>query len=547
MRQPSFENMSSGRPLVLRMSRWYLAIGLGYLVSYVLLDWISYVHPFATFGITPWNPQTGLSFALILLFGGAYMPWLFAAPLIADLIVRDLPLPPGVELLVVAITGLGYGSAALLLLHRRFGFDRSLSSRSSLLWLVTIAVASIALVSIGHALVLVLHGIIASHDFAQVSLRGFIGDLIGVIVFTPFALIVFTRRSFPVVSWEAAAILILVLVGLWGVFGVTEALRFQLFYVFFVPVVWIAVRFGLEGVTLGLAVIQIGLIAAIELSHESATDVVAYQALMTVLSATGLAIGVLVSEQRRTQHQLRIHQDALHRAWRLATMGEFAAAVAHEINQPLTAIGNYARLAKRAVEKTPPDTAAAATASAEAIVQVDRAGAVVNRLRDFIRLGRIETSPVSVTTLVAEAVAVFGPELERRGIGCQTSVGRDVPPVLADGLQIEQVILNLVRNAAEALAGAGRYDGKIVIEGLTGPNGKVTIRVSDNGPGIDPDLGDDAIAAFATTKPDGLGLGLSLSRSVVEAHGGELRIESTKHGTTASFTLPAVHSSDSGA
>jgi C4-dicarboxylate-specific signal transduction histidine kinase len=328
--------------------------------------------------------------------------------------------------------------------------------------------------------------------------------------------------------------------ALWGVFGFTQAFRFQLFYVIFLPVVWIAVRFGLAGVTLGLAVIQIGLIAAIELSGQSAGDVVAYQALMVVLALTGLSIGVLVSEQQRTQQQLRLHQEALHRASRLATMGEFAAAVAHEINQPLTAIGNYARLAKRAAEQAPPDAEAAAKATGEAIAQVDRAGAVVNRLRDFIRLGRVEASPVAVATLVSETLAVFRFELERHGIACETRVGRDLPPVLADALQVEQVLLNLVRNAAEALANAGRYDGRIAIEAAVEPEGMIAIRVTDNGPGLDPDLAGRPITAFATTKRDGLGLGLSLSRSIIEAHGGQLSLESTPRGVCACFTLPAV-------
>ena len=540
MQLPRLETAGPGVPLVYRMSRSHLAIGFAYLVSYVLLDWVSYVHPFAAFGITPWNPQTGLSFALILLFGAAYLPWLIAAPLAADLIVRELPLPLTAEALVVLITGLGYGFAALLLRSPRIRFDATLSSRNSLLWLMAAAIGSIALVSIGHALILLMHGLIPAHDVGKVALRAFVGDLIGVMVFTPFLLIAFTRRRFPVPSWEAGAIMLLILAALWGLFGLDQSLRFQLFYVFFLPVVWIAVRFGLEGVTLGLAVIQIGLIAATQLSGQSAADVVAYQALMVILAVTGLAIGVLVSEQQRTQNQLRMHQDALHRASRLATMGEFAAAVAHEINQPLTAIGNYARLAKRASEQAPPDAEAAVKASSEAIAQVDRAGAVVNRLRDFIRLGRVETSPVPVATLVSETLAVFRPELERHSIACETRVDRDLPPVLADALQAEQVILNLLRNASEALTNAGRYDGRIIIEVAAEPAGMITIRVTDNGPGLDPDLAGQPITAFTTTKRDGLGLGLSLSRSVIEAHGGQLRLESTARGVCASFTLTVV-------
>jgi two-component system sensor kinase FixL len=357
-------------------------------------------------------------------------------------------------------------------------------------------------------------------------------------VFTPFLLIAFTRRRLHLPSGEAVAIMVLILTALWGLFGLDQALRFQLFYVFFLPVVWIAVRFGLEGVTLGLAVIQIGLIAATQLSGQSAADVVAYQSLMVILAVTGLAIGVLVSEQQRTQNQLQMHQDALDRTSRLATMGEFAAAVAHEINQPLTAIGNYARLAKRAAEQAPPDAEAAIQANSEAIAQVDRAGAVVNRLREFIRLGRIETSPVPVATLLRETLAIFRPELERHGIACETQIARALPHVLADALQVEQVILNLVRNATEALTNAGRHDGKIVIE-ATADEGMITIRVTDNGPGLDPDLAGQPITAFATTKRDGLGLGLSLSRSIINAHGGQLRIDSTPRGVCASFTLPA--------
>ncbi len=113
-----------------------------------------------------------------------------------------------------------------------------------------------------------------------------------------------------------------------------------------------------------------------------------YQALMVVLTLTGLAVGVLVSEQQRTQQQLRINQEALNRAFRLGSMGEFAAALAHEINQPLTAVANYARVARNA-----PSIGAASEAAERVIAQVDRAAEVVRRLRNFIRLGHSETAP----------------------------------------------------------------------------------------------------------------------------------------------------------
>lgn len=538
MELPRLEEVGSGTQLVHRMSRSHLAVGLAYVAGYVVLDALSYIHPFAVFGVTPWNPQTGLSFALILLFGRQYLPWLFAAQLIADLLVRRLPLPPIAELSVVLITGLGYGTAALFLTSPRMKFDLTLSSRSAMLWLIAVAVTSIGLVSVGYVLVLLQYGFVTKADLAQVFVRAFVGDLIGVMVFTPFLLIAFTRRQFPAPSWEMGALMVVTLAAVWGILSLNQPFRFQLFYVLFLPIVWIAVRFGLPGATAGLAVTQIGLIVSIELTAQSTGDFVAYQALMVILAITGLAVGVLVTEQRRIQNQLRLHQDALHRASRVATMGEFAATVAHEITQPLTAIGNYARLAKFAAERSPPDLEAMAKASKEAIAQVDRAGEVVNRLRDFISIGRVETGPSAVSVLIDEALSIFRPELDRRGIVLVTQLDRDLPPVLADALQVEQVILNLVRNAAEALTNAGRNDGRIVIEAATRSGKMVMISVTDNGPGLDPDLAMQPITAFATTKRDGLGLGLSLSRSIIEAHGGQLQVQGRPSGVCASFTLP---------
>ena len=200
------------------MSRFYFAISFAYLAAYVLLDWVSYVHPFTEFGITPWNPQTGLSFALILLFGRSYLPWLAVAPFAADLIVRDLPLPISAEVLVVSFTGLGYGAGALFLLSRGIQFDPALASRRSLVWLLAVAAVSIATVSLGHGLILLMHGLIPLDQVVQASLRAFVGDLIGVMVFTPFLLIAFTRRRISLPAGEAGIVLLLMAGALWVVF-----------------------------------------------------------------------------------------------------------------------------------------------------------------------------------------------------------------------------------------------------------------------------------------------------------------------------------------
>jgi signal transduction histidine kinase len=440
-------------------------------------------------------------------------------------------------MVAAVVIGGGYALATGLLLHPCLRFDPTLGSRRSLVLLAVIAIGSTALVAAAYVAMLGAIGILPAVDFGRAALRFWVGDVIGITVLTPFLLVLMTRRRLIPPSWEAFPLVALILGALWIVFRFAEASRFQLFYLFFLPVIWTAVRFGLEGVTAGLLLTQLGLITAMHLTGQGAADVTAYQGLMVVLALTGLSVGVLVSEQQRTQQQLRLNQEALSRAFRVGTTGEFAAALAHEINQPLTAIANYARLVKAAADPT-----AASVASDRLIAQVERAAEVVRRLRNFIRLGRSEVAPATVPRLVQEAVAYCCAELSTQGIELQSRLARDLPVVKVDALQIEQVIVNLVRNAAEALTDAGRYDGKVTIEAERVAGVSVVIRVRDNGPGFDQDLAERAVDPFATTKIDGLGLGLSLARSIVEAHGGRLSIESSARGAVVSFTLPALAS-----
>ena len=527
--------VAAGTPGTRLLARRHAEVTIAYLAGYVLLAWLSNVHPFGGFGITPWDPQVGLSFALVLLLGAGFIPWLFVAPVLAEGVVRGFALPLGAEVMAALIIGGGYAAAAAILLLPRLRFDPTLGSRRSLVLLVAAAAIGTAVVALSYIAMLVAFEVIPAADFGRAALRFWVGDMIGITVLTPFLLVLATRRRLVSPSWEVLALVVLALGAMWLVFSLGGDLRFQLFYLFFLPVVWTAVRFGLEGVTAGLVLTQVGLIAAIHFTEQSDSDVTAYQALMVVLSLTGLAVGVLVSEQQRTQAQLRLHQEALARALRVGTTGEFAAALAHEINQPLTAIANYARLVKSAT--TP---AAVAGASERLLGQVDRAAEVVRRLRNLIRLGRSETAPAELPQLLQEATSYCRAELDRYGVELHLRVERDLPTVTVDALQIEQVIVNLVRNAAEALSDAGRHDGRVTVEGeRTDEADGIVVRVRDNGPGFDPGVAERAGTPFTTTKPDGLGLGLSLARSIIEAHGGRLAVESGASGAVVAFTLPA--------
>lgn len=530
------EAVARNLPVAALFSRAPLAVGLVYVASYAMVDWLSDISHAGFFNVTPWNPAVGLSFALVLLLGREYIPWLFVAPFVSNMLTSQ-PAPWEVSLVGSCLMGMIYGGATAVLTLPRARFDRTLSTKRSLMLLIAAAAVSTVLVAVLYVLMLTAVGVVASHQVVETALQWWIGDMIGVTVVAPFLLILFTRRRLLVPSFELAVLVLVLAATIAAVFGLSDTFRVKQFYLFFLPVMWTAVRFGLEGVTAGLVLTQIGLMAAMQYSGVEASEITAYQALMIVLSLTGLTIGAVVNEQQRTQAQLRQNQLALERAARLDTMGAFAAVLAHEINQPLTAIANYTRLVKLAVDKEPSDTSAARQAAERAVLQVDRAAEVVRRLRDFIRMGTNEMVPQSCAELAREAISLCRFDALINQVTVEQRIARNLPPVVCDGLQIQQVLVNLIRNAAESITAGGRRDGRIVVEAFQAESDRVVLRVHDNGPGFDREILAHAVAPFATTKSEGLGLGLALAHSTAESHGGQLVLENTENGASVSFTL----------
>jgi two-component system, LuxR family, sensor kinase FixL len=522
------------------------ALGLGYLAGYLLLDWVSFIEPYAPFGITPWNPGTGLSFALVLLSGRRMIPFLFVSPLLSDIVHQQLPMPWPVELACTFLIGGGYSAALMLLLRPRTRFDPSLSSMRDLILLMLVAVVSAAFVASSYVGVTIAAGLLPTEDFAAAALRYWVGDVIGIIVVTPFVLMASMRRRILRMSAETALQLAAIIGALALVFGYAEERQFQLFYVLLLPIVWMAVRTGSEGVTVGILVTQLGLILGVMLVPEQAHDVTAFQALMLVLATTGLVAGELVTERRRTESQLRLHQESLSRLARLGSMGELAAAVAHELNQPLMAAGTYTRLVDDAMRSGNTNAAAVAETARKAVVQVERAAEVVRRLRALVRLDRSSRAPCSVERIVKETLDLCQPDLDRIHAGVRSTLANDLPPVMVDILQIEQAVLNLVRNSIEAIGEAGQINGAISIEAAVAGADFVEIRVSDTGPGFPTDLVDNPFLPFSSTKPEGLGFGLPLCKSIVEAHGGRLWLHDAARGASVHFTLPVAKASHYG-
>ena len=521
-------------------------IAVVYLAGYLLLDRISFIEPYAHFGITPWNPGTGLSFVLVLLFGRRMIPFLFIAPLLSGLIQIQPPLPLRVTLLSSVLVGGSYSVALVILLRPGLRFDPKLSSMRDLELLGLVAAVSAAFVALSYVTAMTVAGLLPVKGFAAAALRYWVGDMIGIMVVAPFGLIALTRRRVLRMSIETGLQLAAIISALALVFGYAEEQQFQLLYVLFLPIIWMAVRTGSEGVTVGLVITQLGLILGVVIFPGKGHDVTAYQALMLVLAMTGLVAGELVTEHRRTASQLRLHQDSLSHLARLGSMGELAAAIAHELNQPLTAAGTYTRLVNEALSSHNADAAAVAETAKKAVAQVERAAEVVRRLRALVRLDRTSRAPCSVDLIVKETLALCQPDLDRIDASARVLLASDLPPVMVDILQIEQALLNLVRNSIEAIGDAKQYHGSISIEASATDRDFVEVTVSDTGPGFPPDLLDNPFLPFSSTKAQGLGFGLPLCKSIVEAHGGRLWLDGNLQGAAVHFTLPVAKTSDHG-
>jgi two-component system sensor kinase FixL len=213
----------------------------------------------------------------------------------------------------------------------RIRFDPGLSSTRDLLLLMLVAAASAAFVASTYVGVAIAAGLLSIKDFAPATLRYWIGDVVGILALTPFALFLLTDRRILPLSIETALQCTAIAGALLVVFRVSQEQEFQLFYVLFIPIVWMAVRNGIEGVAAGVLITQCGLILGVGLLPES-KELYAFQPLMIVLAVTGLIAGALVTERRRIGAQLRLHQESLARVARLGSVGELATAVAHEVN-----------------------------------------------------------------------------------------------------------------------------------------------------------------------------------------------------------------------
>ncbi len=251
------------------------------------------------------------------------------------------------------------------------------------------------------------------------------------------------------------------------------------------------------------------------------------------------------AERKRAEESLRKSQDELARISRITTMGELAASIAHEVNQPLSGVVINANACLRwlaNVEGTSHSLDEVRKAAERIVEDGNRAGDVISRLRNLFKSAGGEKIKVDANQMIQEVVHLVRHEVEKSKVALKTDLDDQLPAVLGDPVQLQQVILNLILNGAESMAAVVDRPRDLVIRTKAEGKENVRVEVEDRGAGLKPELSEKIFDAFYTTKPGGMGMGLSISRSIVENHGGKLwATPNAGPGTTFHFSIQQYH------
>jgi PAS domain S-box-containing protein len=250
-----------------------------------------------------------------------------------------------------------------------------------------------------------------------------------------------------------------------------------------------------------------------------------------------MALSEDITERKRAEEALRKTQADLAHVTRVATLGEMSASIAHEVNQPLAAVVNSASACLRWIDAQKLEEAR--RSASRAIAEGHRASEIIGRIRALAKKAPPHKDWLDVNETIQEAIALARSEVQRNGVTVETQLSAHVPVILADRIQLQQVILNLMMNAIEAMHGVGEDQRELLVRSGTDESQHVVISVQDSGSGFDPQSLEHLFEAFYTTKPHGLGLGLAISRSIIDAHGGRLwATANVPCGAVFQFTLP---------
>jgi C4-dicarboxylate-specific signal transduction histidine kinase len=264
-------------------------------------------------------------------------------------------------------------------------------------------------------------------------------------------------------------------------------------------------------------------------------------------SAGFVANVIDITDRKRAEASLRKTENELAHVTRVMTLGELAASIAHEINQPLTAIIANAAVSLNLISRPYPDVAMIRQVVTEIMADGHRAGSVMNRLRQLATKSDPQRALLDINSVIVEVAALVDSEIQKHGARLRLALATEPPPVYGDRIQLQQVLINLVMNGLEAMDAVRDRPRRLTIRSESLEGATVRVAVQDAGIGIDADNADRIFDAFFTTKSTGMGMGLSISRTIVEGHGGRLWATcNSKVGATVQFELPAADAADLG-
>jgi signal transduction histidine kinase len=520
------------------------------LVAYVGLEWVSFLHEHKGVPVTPWNPGLGVAFALLVLRGARYGLVLFAGVVVAEIFVLRTELAWPV-MLTMAVFAASSFTAAAVAARRYLRLDVGLRHVRDVLVLLATGAAAATLSAVLVSALLLAADELRLTDLTQASVPLLVGDIIGIAVMTPLLLRLWLRwpdlEPRTVLALVPDLLLLLAVIGvtLWAIVGAGSPSGYKFFSLLFLPVVAAGVRHGIDGACVSLAATQLGLVGLLRFHGYDAAAFTEFQVVMLALTTSGLLVGVVVSERRRAdlaareaEMRLKDMQAEAARAARMNMVSGMASALAHEINQPMTAARALARSVQQLLSAPQADAERVRTNLATLVAQIDHAGGVVRRMRDFLRRGRPHFSTLDVGTVLDDALVLARPDAANNSAAIALEIDDALPAVFGDRIQLQQVVLNLVHNAVESIVESGRADGCIRVAARpSGEASAVEISVTDNGVGIPADR--PLFEPLTSSKKDGLGLGLSICASIVQAHGGRIWLHSGAAGATEfRFSLP---------
>lgn len=522
-------------------------IVVAYLVAHVALDAMSFVQPVLKLGITPLSPQTGLALAFLIARPRGVV-WVVSALLVSEVVIRGVPTPAWVLVLHAIGVASVYALAARLIARSGpAGIGTTLSSTLRFIIAAAVTALAAALVGVG---VYTTFGPVPQDMFAPALARYAVGDFNGILLLTPLLLRVTAAGELLDAVRRQPMAFVGVLVGIAAAFAVVfligdpQDLRF--FYLFFIPAIAAALAWGVPGFLLAAVALQAGLVVGVQRLPEVA-PLLDLQFLMSILLATGLALGSVITERHESARsalqrevELRGRETALARASRVATTGELASTLAHELNQPLTALVSYLRASEiMAGDRGTVDPRLAPTLS-KAANEALRASDTLRRLRNFYAGRDPQLEPLALAPLLEQLTDTI--RRSDRGVHAAIRLLVESPDLMVhtDRVFVGVILANLLGNALDATV---RSDLPTIEIRASVAGDNVRIAIDDNGDGISASVRDDLFKPFVTSKPDGMGVGLAVSRSLAESCGGSLALGvSDLGGVCFVLSLPTVRS-----